>query len=74
MSIPKEICIKNRIQRITETVDRKVDHMDEGTLEFYTKINMKEYYLNTASEEEVDKFLKENEYLPFCRSIKEEYD
>jgi len=65
MSTTKEIWIGNRIQRITETVDRKVDHMDEGTLEFYTKTNMKDYYLNIASEEEVDLFLKENEHEPF---------
>ena len=64
-SIVKELWVDNRTQRIEDTVDRKVDHMDEGSLEFYTKTNMKDYYLNVASEEEVDLFLKENEYLPF---------
>ena len=65
MSIVKELWVDERTQRIEDTVDRLVDHMDEGSLEEYTKTNMKDYYLNVASEEEVDKFIKDNEYLPF---------
>ena len=65
MSIVKELWIDNRIQRIEETVDRHVDDMDMDRLLEYTKTNMKDYYNNVASEEEVDKFIKDNEYLPF---------
>ncbi len=65
MSIVKELWVDERTQRIEDTVDRLVDHMDEGSLEEYTKTSKKDYYLNVASEEEVDLFLKENEYLPF---------
>ena len=65
MSIVKELWVDERTQRIEDTVDRHVDDIDmEGLLE-YTKTNMKDYYLNVASEEEVDKFIKDNEYLPF---------
>ena len=64
-SIVKELWVDERTQRIEDTVDRHVDDIDmEGLLE-YTKTNMKDYYLNVASEEEVDKFIKDNEYLPF---------
>jgi hypothetical protein len=65
MSIVKELWIDNRTQRIEETVDRHVDDMDMDGLLEYAKTNMKDYYNNVASEEEVDKFIKENEYLPF---------
>ena len=65
MSIVKELWIDKRIQRIEDTVDRHVDDLDmEGLLE-YAKTNMKDYYNNVASEEEVDEFIKDNEYLPF---------
>jgi len=65
MSIVKELWIDNRIQRIEETVDRHVDDLDMDGLLEYAKTNMKDYYNNVASEEEVDKFIKDNEYLPF---------
>jgi hypothetical protein len=65
MSIVKELWIDNRTQRIEETVDRHVDDMDMDGLLEYAKTNMKDYYNNVASEEEVDKFIKDNEYLPF---------
>ena len=65
MSIVKELWIDKRIQCIEDTVDRHVDDLDmEGLLE-YAKTNMKDYYNNVASEEEVDEFIKDNEYLPF---------
>ena len=64
-SIVKELWVDERTQRIEDTVDRHVDDIDmEGLLE-YTKTNMKDYYLNVASEEEVEQFIKDNEYLPF---------
>ena len=65
MSIVKELWIDNRIQRIEETVDRKVDNMNEDSLIEYVKTSLKDYYNNVASEEEIDEFLKVNEYLPF---------
>ena len=64
-SIVKEIWVDERTQRIEDTVDRHVDDIDMDGLLEYTKTNMKDYYLNVASEEEVDKFIKDNEYLPF---------
>ena len=65
MSIVKELWSDNRIQRIEDTVDRHVDDLDMDGLLEYAKTNMKDYYNNVASEEEVDKFVKDNEYLPF---------
>ena len=65
MSIVKELWIDNRTQRIEDTVDRHVDDIDMDGLLEYAKTNMKDYYNNVASEEEVDKFIKDNEYLPF---------
>ena len=65
MSIVKELWVDNRTQRIEETVDRKVDNMNEDSLIEYVKTSLKDYYLNVASEEEIDEFLKVNEYLPF---------
>ena len=65
MSIVKELWVDERTQRIEDTVDRHVDDLDMDGLLEYAKTNMKDYYLNVASEEEVDLFLKENEYLPF---------
>ena len=57
--------VDNRIQRIEDTVDRHVDDLNMDGLLEYAKTNMKDYYNNVASEEEVDKFVKDNEYLPF---------
>ena len=64
-SIVKEIWVDNRTQRIEDTVDRKADNMNEDSLIEYAKTSLKDYYLNVASEEEIDEFLKVNEYLPF---------
>ena len=64
-SIVKEIWVDNRIQRIEETVDRHVDNMNNDGLLEYAKTSMKDYYNNVASYEEVEKFIKDNEYLPF---------
>ena len=65
MSIVKELWVDERTQRIEDTVDRHVDDLDMDGLLEYAKTNMKDYYNNVASEEEVDKFIKDNEYLPF---------
>ena len=64
-SIVKELWVDNRTQRIEETVDRKVDNMNEDALIEHVKTSLKDYYGNVASEEEIDEFLKVNEYLPF---------
>ena len=64
-SIVKEIWVDERTQRIEDTVDRKVDNMNEDSLIVYVKTSLKDYYNNVASEEEIDEFLKVNEYLPF---------
>ena len=64
-SIVKELWVDNRTQRIEDTVDRKVDNMNEDALIEHVKTSLKDYYNNVASEEEIDEFLKENEYLPF---------
>ena len=64
-SIVKELWVDNRPQRIEDTVDRKVDNMNEDSLIEYVKTSLKDYYNNVASEEEIDEFLKVNEYLPF---------
>ena len=65
MSIVKELWIDNRTQRIEDTVDRKVDNMNEDSLGEYTKTSMKDYYVNVASQEEREEFLREYEDLPF---------
>ena len=65
MSIVKELWVDNRTQRIEDTVDRKVDNMNEDALIEHVKTSLKDYYNNVASEEEIDEFLKVNEYLPF---------
>ena len=64
-SIVKEIWVDERTQRIEDTVDRKVDNMNEDALIEHVKTSLKDYYNNVASEEEIDEFLKVNEYLPF---------
>ena len=64
-SIVKELWVDERTQRIEDTVDRHVDNMNTDGLLEYAKTSMKDYYNNVASEEEIDEFLKVNEYLPF---------
>ena len=48
-SIVKELWVDNRTQRIEETVDRKVDNMNEDSLIEYVKTSLKDYYNNVAS-------------------------
>jgi secreted protein with Ig-like and vWFA domain len=65
MSIVKELAAERRDERIEETVTRYVDDMNLEQLMDYTISQMNDYYTNTASEEEVEQFIKDNEYLPF---------
>ena len=65
MSIVKELWDDNRTQRIEDTVNRHVDNMNNDKLLEELKTNLKDYYLNVASYEEVEQFIKDNEYLPF---------
>ena len=65
MSLVKEIYTQRFIERVEETVDRYVDNMDLKQIVEYTATSMKDYYVNVASSEEVDEFLKEYEPLPF---------
>ena len=53
------------IERIEDTVDSHVDKMTLAELLEYTAYNMKDYYVNVASEEEIDKYLFDHEPLPF---------
>ena len=65
MGIVKELWDDNRTQRIEDTVNRHVDNMNNDKLLEELKTNLKDYYLNVASYEEVEQFIKDNEYLPF---------
>tara|TARA_B100001250_G_C19096347_1_gene484952 strand:- start:176 stop:373 length:198 start_codon:yes stop_codon:yes gene_type:complete len=65
MSVVKERYAERFIERVEETVDRYIDNMDLEQLVEYTATSMKDYYVNVASGEEVDEFLKEYEPLPF---------
>ena len=65
MSIVKEIAAERRDERIEETVARHVDNMNQDQLINSVISQMNDYYINTASEEEVEQFIKDNEYLPF---------
>jgi hypothetical protein len=39
--------------------------MDRDKLESYAIGQLDDYYTNVASDEEVDEFIKQHEYLPF---------
>ena len=64
-SIVKELWVDERTKRIEETVARYVDNMNQDQLINYVISQMNDYYTNTASEEEVEEFIKNYEYLPF---------
>ena len=53
------------IERIEDAVDIHVDQMTLGELLEYTAYNMKDYYVNVASEEEIEQYLFDHEPLPF---------
>ena len=65
MGIVKEIAAERRDEHIEETVARYVDNMNQDQLINHVISQMNDYYINTASEEEVEQFIKDNEYLPF---------
>ena len=65
MSIVKEQYSERYIERIEDAVDIHVDKMTLAELLEYTAYNMKDYYVNVASEEEIEKYLFDHEPLPF---------
>ena len=62
MSIAKEQ-YSDYIERIEDAVDIHVDQMTVRELLEYTAQNMKDYFVNKASSEEIKKLLDDNESL-----------
>lgn len=62
MSIVKEQ-YSDYIQSIEDAVDIQVDKMTVGELLEYTAQNMKDYFVNKASNEEIEQLLNDNEPL-----------
>ena len=62
MSIVKEQ-YSDYIQSIEDAVDIQVDKMTVGELLEYTAQNMKDYFVNKASSEEIEQLLNDNEPL-----------
>ena len=62
MSIVKEQ-YSEYIERIEDAVDIHVDRMTVGELLEYTAQNMKDYFVNKASNEEIEQLLNDNELL-----------
>ena len=62
MSIVKEQ-YSEYIERIEDEVDIHVDRMTVGELLEYTAQNMKDYFVNKASSEEIEQLLNDNEPL-----------
>ena len=62
MSIVKEQ-YSEYIERIEDAVDIHVDRMTVGELLEYTAQNMKDYFVNKASNEEIEQLLNDNEPL-----------
>ena len=62
MSIVKEQ-YSEYIERIEDAVDIQVDKMTVGELLEYTAQNMKDYFVNKASSEEIEQLLNDNEPL-----------
>ena len=62
MSIAKEQ-YSEYIERIEDGVDIHVDRMTVGELLEYTAQNMKDYFVNKASSEEIEQLLNDNEPL-----------
>ena len=60
MSIVKEQ-YSDYIQSIEDAVDIQVDKMTVGELLEYTAQNMKDYFVNKASSEEIEQLLNDNE-------------
>ena len=62
MSIVKEQ-YSDYIQSIEDAVDIHIDRMTVGELLEYTAQNMKDYFVNKASSEEIEQLLNDNELL-----------
>ena len=62
MGIAKEQ-YSDHIERIEDAVDIHVDQMTVGELLEYTAQNMKDYFINKASSEEIEQLLNDNEPL-----------
>ena len=62
MSIVKEQ-YSEYIERIEDAVDIHVDRMTVWELLEYTAQNMKDYFVNKASSEEIEQLLNDNEPL-----------
>ena len=62
MSVAKEQ-YSEYIERIEDAVDIHVDQMTVGELLEYTAQNMKDYFVNKASSEEIEQLLNDNEPL-----------
>ena len=62
MSIVKEQ-YSDYIQSIEDAVDIQVDKMTVGELLEYTAQNMKDYFVNKASNEEIEQLLNDNKPL-----------
>ena len=62
MSIVKEQ-YSEYMERIEDAVDIHVDRMTVGELLEYTAQNMKDYFVNKASSEEIEQLLNDNEPL-----------
>ena len=62
MSIVKEQ-YSEYIERIEDAVDIHVDRMTVGELLEYTAQNMKDYFVNKASNEEIEQLLNDNKPL-----------
>ena len=62
MSVAKEQ-YSEYIERIEDAVDIHVDQMTVGELLEYTAQNMKDYFVNKASSEEIEQLLNDNELL-----------
>ena len=64
-SVIKELWVDERTKHIEETVARYVDNMNQDQLINYIISQMNDYYINTASEEEVEEFIKNYEHPSF---------
>jgi len=60
MSVAKEQ-YSEHIERIEDAVICAIDHMDLNTLTQYAVQRMSDYFINTASSEEIEQLLNDNE-------------
>ena len=64
-SIVKELAVEARDSRLEQTIHTYVKDMNRDKLESYAIGQLDDYYTNVASDEEVDEFINDNQYLPF---------